>query len=63
VRAGTPIALELARAFGITSFLAVGRKSQEALARVGLDAVPVRHPAQGGSRIFARQLAAFNASA
>lgn len=62
VSAGAPIALALAEAFGITTFLAVGRKAQGALARAGIEATAVRHPAQGGARAFTEQLAAFNAA-
>ncbi|WP_327293488.1 hypothetical protein [Streptomyces sp. NBC_01198] len=54
--------LVLAEAFGITTFLAAGRKAQGALARAGIAATPVRHPAQGGARAFTEQLAVFNAS-
>ncbi|MER6535675.1 uracil-DNA glycosylase [Streptomyces sp900105755] len=54
---GTPIALALSAAFRIQTIVAVGRKAQEALARNGVEAIPVRHPAQGGARIFATQLA------
>ncbi|MFE4547046.1 uracil-DNA glycosylase [Streptomyces sp. NPDC056785] len=54
---GTPIALALTSAFRITTVVAVGRKAQDALARNGVTAIPVRHPAQGGARIFANQLA------
>jgi uracil-DNA glycosylase len=60
VRAGTPAALELARAFGIETIVAVGRKAQGALAAEGVEAPAVRHPAQGGARQFAEQLAALN---
>lgn len=60
VRTGTPAALELARAFGIETIVAVGRKAQGALAAEGVDAPAVRHPAQGGARRFAEQLAALN---
>ncbi|MFF1632732.1 uracil-DNA glycosylase [Leifsonia sp. NPDC058248] len=60
VRAGTPVALELARAFGIETVVAVGRKAQGALAAEGVEAPAVRHPAQGGARLFAEQLAALN---
>jgi hypothetical protein len=63
VRAGTPIALELARAFEIRTVVAVGRKAQGALASVGVDAPAIRHPAQGGAKLFAAQLAALNAAA
>ncbi|WP_176725098.1 MULTISPECIES: uracil-DNA glycosylase [unclassified Streptomyces] len=61
IAAGAPIALALAAAFGITSLVAVGRKAQGALAAGGLTAPAIRHPAQGGARIFAAQLAALNA--
>ncbi|MER6221073.1 hypothetical protein ABT189_10845 [Streptomyces sp900105755] len=54
---GTPIALASSAAFRIQTIVAVGRKAQEALARKGVEAPPVRHPAQGGARIFATQLA------
>ncbi|MFF1574262.1 uracil-DNA glycosylase [Leifsonia sp. NPDC058292] len=62
VRAGTPVALELARAFGIETIVAVGRKAQGALAAEGIEAPAVRHPAQGGARQFAEQVAALNAA-
>ncbi|MFC4033988.1 hypothetical protein ACFO3J_21260 [Streptomyces polygonati] len=61
VTAGAPVALALAAAYGITSLVAVGRKAQGALAASGVTAPAVRHPAQGGARIFAAQLAALNA--
>jgi hypothetical protein len=60
VAAGTPVALALAEAFDIATVVAVGRKSQGALARNGVTASAVRHPAQGGARIFADQLAVLN---
>jgi hypothetical protein len=44
VRTGTPAALELDRAFGIETIVAVGRKAQGALAAEGVDAPAVRHP-------------------
>lgn len=62
VAAGAPVAHALAEAFGITAFLAVGRKAQGALGRAGIGATPLRHPAQGGARAFTEQLAAFNAA-
>ncbi|MFD1722804.1 uracil-DNA glycosylase [Amnibacterium endophyticum] len=58
VRAGAPVALELLRALRIRRVIAVGRKAEAALALAGVDAVAVRHPAQGGAGIFARQMAA-----
>ncbi|MEV7682760.1 uracil-DNA glycosylase [Streptomyces sp. NPDC088341] len=60
IAAGVPIVMELAGAFSITTIIAVGRKAQYALARNGVTATAVRHPAQGGARIFATQLAALN---
>jgi hypothetical protein len=61
IAAGAPIALALAAAYGITSLVAVGRKAQGALAANGIAADAVRHPAQGGARLFTAQLAALNA--
>lgn len=40
--------------------VAVGRKAQGALALAGIDAVAVRHPAQGGAAEFTSQLLALN---
>lgn len=60
VRDGTPVALELARAFGIETVVAVGRKAQGALAAEGVEAPAVRHPAQGGARAFTEQVLALN---
>lgn len=58
VRAGAPVALALAEAVGARRFVAVGRKAQGALAAAGIDAIAVRHPAQGGAREFTQQIAA-----
>jgi len=63
VRLGTSVAIELARALGIETIVAVGRKAQGALAAEGIDAPAVRHPAQGGARQFAEQVAALNRAA
>jgi hypothetical protein len=60
IAAGTPVVLALAEAFAITTMVAVGRKAQQALARNGVTATAVRHPAQGGARAFAAQLTALN---
>jgi hypothetical protein len=57
VRAGAPVALALAEAVGARRFVAVGRKAQGALASAGIDAIAVRHPAQGGATEFTRQIA------
>ena len=56
VRDGTPAAVELARAMGIRTFVAVGRKAQGALAAAGVESIAIRHPAQGGARMFTEQL-------
>ena len=60
VRAGAPVALELIRALGIETVVAVGRKAQGAIATAGLEAPAIRHPAQGGAVLFAEQLIALN---
>jgi hypothetical protein len=56
VRDGAPVVLALAEALGIRRFVAVGRKAQGALAVAGIDAVAVRHPAQGGATQFTREI-------
>jgi hypothetical protein len=43
--------------FGFETLLAVGRTAQEALAALGYEAVPLRHPSQGGKPEFTRGLA------
>ncbi|RKR76549.1 uracil-DNA glycosylase [Frondihabitans australicus] len=59
VRAGVPVALALIDAFGgDLEIVAVGRKAQGALAENGVDAVAVRHPAQGGAALFTQQVRA-----
>ena len=60
VRAGAPVGLELARAFGVRTIAAVGRKAQGALEAAGIAAPALRHPAQGGAALFTRQLAELN---
>lgn len=62
MRAGAPTTLALLDAIGIEHVVAVGRKAQGALAAAGIDAVAVRHPAQGGARQFTEQLAAFSSA-
>ena len=57
IRRGIPLAISLASLFGITRFIAVGRVAEQALATNGVEATPVRHPAQGGAAIFAAQMA------
>ncbi len=61
VRSGAPVALALLEALGGVDrvrVVAVGRKAQGALALAGIDAVAVRHPAQGGARQFTEQVQA-----
>jgi len=68
VRAGAPVALALLEALGGAGgagaagrpvrVVAVGRKAQGALALAGIDAVAVRHPAQGGAAQFTEQVRA-----
>lgn len=60
VREGAPVALELIRELGVETIVAVGRKAQGALAEAGIEAPAVRHPAQGGARMFSEQLIALN---
>jgi len=63
VRDGAPVALALLEAMGNDGpvrVVAVGRKAQGALALAGIDAIAVRHPAQGGARQFTEQLLALN---
>ncbi len=64
VRDGAPVALALLGALRAgpagddVRVVAVGRKAQGALAVAGIDAVAVRHPAQGGAAQFTEQVLA-----
>lgn len=65
VRAGAPVAVALLEALRTARgaghpvrVVAVGRKAQGALALAGIDAVAVRHPAQGGAAQFTEQVRA-----
>ncbi|WP_336697109.1 uracil-DNA glycosylase [Curtobacterium sp. USHLN213] len=64
VREGAPVALALLDAMRAgpggddVQVVAVGRKAQGALALAGIDAVAVRHPAQGGAAQFTEQVLA-----
>ena len=62
VVAGAEIALELVRALQPARVVAIGRKAEHALAAAGVEAVAVRHPAQGGAGIFAAQMAVLGAA-
>ncbi len=79
VRAGAPVALALLDALrmlrtdasadaeggmdGGVRVVAVGRKAQGALALAGIDAVAVRHPAQGGAAQFTAEMRALRDAA
>lgn len=56
IRAGIRLALGLAELMGVDTFVAMGRVAEKALAANGKAAIAVRHPAQGGARIFADQM-------
>ncbi len=63
VRSGAPVALALLEALGGVErvrVVAVGRKAQGALALAGIEAIAVRHPAQGGATQFTEQLRALD---
>ncbi|MBT2500939.1 uracil-DNA glycosylase [Curtobacterium sp. ISL-83] len=67
IRDGAPVALALREALGQAlggadrvRVVAVGRKAQGALALAGIEAVAVRHPAQGGAREFTEQVRALS---
>lgn len=65
VRSGAPVALALLEALGGVDrvrVVAVGRKAQGALALAGIEAIAVRHPAQGGATQFTEQLRALDRS-
>ncbi|WIE73567.1 uracil-DNA glycosylase [Curtobacterium sp. MCJR17_020] len=65
VRWGAPVALALLEALGGVDrvrVVAVGRKAQGALALAGIEAIAVRHPAQGGAKQFTEQLRALDRS-
>lgn len=47
-----PVMEKIVRAFNPQITLAVGRKAENALRRIGVDARYVRHPSQGGARLF-----------
>lgn len=63
VAAGSAIALELVAALGVRRVVAIGRKAERALVAAGIEAIPVRHPAQGGAAVFAMQMAALGRTA
>ncbi|TCL85266.1 hypothetical protein EDF31_105284 [Curtobacterium sp. PhB142] len=65
VRSGASVALALLEALGGVDrvrVVAVGRKAQGALALAGIEAIAVRHPAQGGAKQFTEQLRALDRS-
>jgi hypothetical protein len=56
---GMPVIEKMLVLFGKAAIAAVGRKSAEILDELGIKAVPVRHPAQGGATQFREQFADF----
>lgn len=56
--AGIRLALQLANLFRIEEFVAVGRLAEGSLLANGIRPTVVRHPAQGGAKIFADQMQA-----
>jgi len=54
--AGLPVLEVLLRLFPRAQVFAVGRRAAASLARLGVAAVPLRHPSMGGAATFARQL-------
>jgi len=53
---GLPLLRDLIALYPVTTFIAVGNVGEEALKRLGITAVKVRHPAQGGKNDFVRGL-------
>ncbi len=53
VAAGARIAGELWKHLGAGQVLAIGRKAERACSHIGIDATYIRHPSQGGARLFA----------
>ncbi len=52
IRMGQPFVEAVLAFYPIDTILAVGRKAQRALADLGCDAIPLRHPSQGGKAEF-----------
>ncbi len=53
---GLPLLRDLIALYPVTTFIAVGNVGEDALKRLGITAVKVRHPAQGGKNDFVRGL-------
>ncbi len=53
---GKPVMLELLKSVNVTKVIAVGEKSRIQLGEMGIDAVMVRHPANGGAPKFREQI-------
>jgi uracil-DNA glycosylase len=47
-----PVLAEIEKALAPTRVLAIGRKAEDALVRIGLEPTYVRHPSQGGAKLF-----------
>jgi hypothetical protein len=53
-----PLLADVVAAVGDARVLAVGRVAERSLAEVGVAATYLRHPSQGGARLFAEGLRA-----
>lgn len=56
IAAGAPFAKRLIALFEPERIVAVGRCAERGLAGAGIDAVTVRHPSNGGARLFREQM-------
>jgi hypothetical protein len=56
VAANLHVLEKLFETVGDVPVLAVGRTAQAALARLGVEAEALRHPAHGGAAVFRKQL-------
>ncbi len=53
---GKPVVLELLKSVNVTKIIAVGEKARIQLGEMGVDALMVRHPANGGAPKFREQI-------
>lgn len=58
VREGTEILARLCAVLEPVEVLALGRKAEGALSAIGLEATYIRHPSQGGARLFTESMKA-----
>jgi hypothetical protein len=50
--AGRPVLLALLKAFPDARLFALGRQAEHTLTALGIEAIPLRHPAMGGATLF-----------